>query len=231
MTSDALREAAREARAEAAPFVGIALAGMVVLAFISYRYGWHLLHHVHWWIWLVAAIPYAVLAIIFATGLGQAQSIDQRRRAASVLLAVIVGFSMVETVLLIATLVSPTTHGISASQLLMSAVVIWLSNVIAFGLCFWELDCGGPVHRAMSDRRTTPDIQFPQDENPGLARPGWVPHLVDYMYLSMTNSIAFSPTDAMPLSRPAKGLMAVESGISIIAILFVAARAINILHP
>ena len=231
MTSDALREAAREARAEAAPFVGLALAAMVVLALISNRYDWHLLHHLYWWIWLVAASPYAMLALIFAAGLGQARSIAQRRRAAGVLLAVIVVFSLVETGLLIATLVSPTTHGISASQLLMSAVVIWLSNVIAFGLCFWELDSGGPVGRALSDRRDTPDIQFPQDENPTLARPGWAPHLVDYMYLSMTNSIAFSPTDAMPLSRSAKGLMAVESAISIIAILFVAARAINILHP
>ncbi len=231
MTSDALREAAKEARAEAAPFVGLALAALVVLAVISYRTGWHLLHHVQWWIWLIAAIPYAVLMLIFATGLGRAQSIQQRRRAAGVLLAVTVVFSLVETGLLIATLVSPTTHGISASQLLMSAVVIWLSNVIAFGLCYWELDSGGPVHRALSDRRATPDIQFPQDENPTLARPGWVPHLVDYMYLSMTNSIAFSPTDAMPLSRSAKGLMAIESAISIIAILFVAARAINILHP
>ena len=230
MSSDPLHEAVREARGEAAPFVAVGLAALLLLAIISYRYGWHLLHHVHWWIWTVAAIPYALLAIVFATGLGRPQGIDRRRRVASTLLAIIVASSIVETSLLIATLVSPTTHGISGPQLLMTAVVIWASNVIAFGLAFWELDCQGPVHRAMASRRTTPDIQFPQDENPGLARPGWAPHLVDYMYLSLTNSIAFSPTDAMPLTRQAKALMATESAISIVAVLFVAARAVNILH-
>lgn len=231
MPSDALHEAAREARGEAAPFVGVGLAAMLLLAIVSYRYGWHLLNHVHWWIWLIAAVPYGVLAIVFASGLGRPQGIDRRRRVAGSLLAIIVAFSIVETGLLIVTLVSPSSHGVSGPQLLMSAVVIWTSNVIAFGLAFWELDCRGPVHRALAARRAVPDIQFPQDENPALARPGWTPHLVDYMYLSLTNSIAFSPTDAMPLSRHAKGLMAIESAISIVAVLFVAARAVNILHP
>ena len=113
----------------------------------------------------------------------------------------------------------------------MSAAVLWVANVIAFGLAFWELDGGGPVRRALADARQTPDIQFPQDENPALARPGWRPHLFDYLYLSTTNSIAFSPTDAMPLTHPAKALMTVESALSIVAVLFIAARAVNILHP
>jgi hypothetical protein len=230
MTSDALREAAREARAEAAPFVGVALVAMVLMAIVSYRFSWHLMHRVHWWVWLIAAIPYAILMAVFATGLGRPRAIDQRRRVAGALLAVMVVFTVIETGLLIATLVSPTTHGIGGPQLLMSAVVIWLSNVIAFGLSYWELDCGGPVRRALTEPRVTPDFQFPQDENPTLARPGWAPHLLDYMYVSLTNSIAFSPTDAMPLSRRAKMLMAIESAISIAAVLFVAARAVNILH-
>ena len=78
---------------------------------------------------------------------------------------------------------------------------VWLTNAIAFGLAFWELDCGGPVARALAAERPTPDFQFPQDENPELARDGWLPRLWDYLYVSLTNSIAFSPTDAMPLTR------------------------------
>jgi hypothetical protein len=65
-------------------------------------------------------------------------------------------------------------------------------------------------------------------ENPELAAPGWQPHFIDYMYVSFTNSIAFSPTDAMPLSRWAKLLMLLESAISVLVVLLVAARAVNI---
>ena len=100
--------------------------------------------------------------------------------------------------------------------------------MIAFGLSFWALDRGGPVERLRSDR-LLPDFQFPQDENPELAQPGWQPRLVDYVYVSFTNSIAFSPTDAMPLTRRAKLLMLLESSISATTVLLVAARAINIL--
>jgi hypothetical protein len=40
---------------------------------------------------------------------------------------------------------------------------------------------------------------------------------------------AFSPTDAMPLTRPAKALMAAESTLSVVTVLLVAGRAVNIL--
>ena len=65
-------------------------------------------------------------------------------------------------------------------------------------------------------------------ENPELAEPGWHPRLFDYIYISFTNSIAFSPTDAMPLTRRAKMLMVSESGVSALSILLVAARSVNI---
>ena len=72
-------------------------------------------------------------------------------------------------------------------------------NVVVFAVLFWELEAGGPVARIRNPQRTTPDFQFPQDENPQLAAPGWRPQVSDYLYLSLTNSVAFSPTDAMPL--------------------------------
>ncbi len=83
--------------------------------------------------------------------------------------------------------------------------------------------------RALAEGRTGPDFQFPQDENPHLARPDWAPGLVDYAYLSLTNSVAFSPTDAMPLTHVAKLLMAIEATVSGVTVLLVAARAINVL--
>ena len=74
-----------------------------------------------------------------------------------------------------------------------------------------------------------PDFQFPQDENPELPRAGWAPRLWDYFYVSLTNATAFSATDAMPLTRSAKALMAAESTLSVVTVLLVAARAVNIL--
>ena len=114
-------------------------------------------------------------------------------------------------------------------QLLATAAVVLLVNVITFALVFWEVDCGGPVARATADRRVTPDFQFPQDENPELAPKDWVPALQDYLYIAATNSIAFSPTDAMPLTHRAKLVMGLEAGLSALTVLVVAARAINIL--
>jgi hypothetical protein len=99
--------------------------------------------------------------------------------------------------------------------------------VIVFGLWFWGIDRGGPIERC-APKPPPPDFQFPQLENPQLAEPDWHPRLVDYLYLSFTNSIAFSPTDAMPLTRRAKLLMLTGSSVSAIVVLLVAARSVNI---
>ena len=115
----------------------------------------------------------------------------------------------------------------SGSHLLLKGGTVWLTNVILFGLWFWLFDRGGPVAR-LEANQPPPDFQFPQMENPELAAPGWRPHFVDYMYVSFTNSIAFSPTDAMPLNRWAKLLMLFEAALSALVILLVAARAVNI---
>jgi uncharacterized membrane protein len=125
----------------------------------------------------------------------------------------------------VASLVKGSAH--SGGQLLLEALTVWGTNVITFGLWYWALDRGGPVRRMRPDP-PPPDFQFPQQENPQLAEPGWHPRLVDYMYVSFTNAVAFSPTDVMPLTRRAKLLMLVESAVSSLTILLVAARAINI---
>ena len=102
---------------------------------------------------------------------------------------------------------------------------MWLTNIITFGLLFWQLDEGGPLVRAERGR-ADPDFEFPQDAR---GRAGWSPRLSDYLYVSLTNAIAVSPTDTMPLTRRAKGLMAVESLISYAVVILVVARAVNVL--
>jgi hypothetical protein len=81
----------------------------------------------------------------------------------------------------------------------------------------------------MRGLRRYPDFQFPQMLQPDLAPPGWDATYIDYLYLSFTNATAFSPTDVMPLSRWAKMLMTLQAAVSLLTVVLVVARAVNIL--
>ena len=219
----------REARDDASPFALAAAVILVALALVSMYADWELIGHRLWWIWLVAAAPYVLLSAMLLFGLSRIALHDRRREIVIGLLGLVWFFNALSVGMLVISLVSNSAVHISGRQLLLSGGVVWLANVIAFGLAFWELDSGGPVARALAAARSKPDFQFPQDENKELAREGWSPRLWDYFYVSLTNAMAFSPTDAMPLTRPAKTIMASESTLSAITILLVAARAVNIL--
>ncbi|MGN6609030.1 MAG: hypothetical protein ACTHMS_18710 [Jatrophihabitans sp.] len=141
--------------------------------------------------------------------------------------------NLVALVRLVATLSSTPGTG-----LLVAAMQVWLTNVIGFALLFWELDRGGPVSRHKQRRDLLPpaDWRFSQDENADnvieVARgsseqAGWTPAFVDYFYLSLTNSSAFSPTDTMPLTSRAKLLMGVEATAALLTSLLLIARAVG----
>jgi len=116
----------------------------------------------------------------------------------------------------------------NGKALILSGVVLWCTNVLLFGLWYWELDRGGPTARADRDPGA-PGFLFPQMSDPRWARPGWTPQLLDYLYVSLTNATAFSPTDTMPLTVAAKLMMSVQSIVSLATVGLVVARAINIL--
>lgn len=220
----------REARDDAAPFALSGAAILIALALVSMHAHWELLGHRLWWIWLIVAAPYVLLSATLLFGLSRLTKHDRRRDIVIVLLACVWLFNVLGVAMLVISLVSHSAVHATGRQLLLSGGVVWLANTIAFGLVFWELDSGGPVSRAFATTPRKPDFQFPQDENPTLAREGWSPRLMDYFYVSLTNAMAFSPTDSMPLTRPAKVFMGAESTLSAITVLLVAARAVNILQ-
>jgi uncharacterized membrane protein len=126
----------------------------------------------------------------------------------------------------------------NGSSLLVAAVQVWVANVIAFALVYWELDRGGPVTRRHDQRSELPlaDFRFPQDEDADAiyevaARSSdkldWTPSFLDYLYFSGTNSMAFSPTDTMPLSHRAKALMLMESFGGFVMLAVVIAHAVG----
>lgn len=219
-------QARYEARREAASVAICSSVALSLLAVISRREGWELVE-LPWWTWLVLAVPGLFLSVdlwIGTRGVGFAG----RRGPALALLAVIVAGNLVGLGLLIAALVTTRSDDLGGGQLLCTAAVIWLANVIVFGVWFWDVDDGGPFERANKER-ATPDFQFPQDENPQLAREPWRPRIWDYLYVSLMNASAFSPTDTMPLTIRAKVLMGIESTVSLVIIVLVTARAVNVL--
>ncbi|WP_113133599.1 hypothetical protein [Rhizobiales bacterium] len=119
----------------------------------------------------------------------------------------------------------PETRSVS---LLTSSFTIWVTNVLTFSLLYWQIDAGGPsrIARGMAGR---PDWLFPQASAPELAPPDWRPLYVDYLSLAFNTATAFSPTDVLPLTRRAKGLMMLESAISLLTLVLVAARAVNVI--
>jgi hypothetical protein len=149
-----------------------------------------------------------------------------RRRLALITIAIVSAANIASIVILIHLLVNGA--GANAAPLLRAAVHMWVVNVLLFGLWFWQLDGGGPISRLTCELHQR-DFLFPQQGDPVLSKSGWRPHFLDYLYVSFTNAAAFSPTDAMPLSRWAKMLMLVQSAISLALAVMVVARAVNIL--
>ena len=217
-----LHEEEVESRYEATFAVGLVIALQVTLALASLEGGWKL-KGLPGWVWLIPAVPEAglLLALAWSAPRHRLEQMGQRRTVALALVGVITSANVVALTALIASLLSAQEK--SGGELLLKGATIWSTNVITFGLLFWEFDRGGPIRRREPDPPPR-DFQFPQDENPTLAEPNWHPRLADYVY------IAFSPTDAMPLTRRVKMMMLAESAISATTVLLVAARAVNILR-
>jgi uncharacterized membrane protein len=220
----ATRSALREARTEAVVVLAVEVALLAGLAIVDRAKGWDIVD-LPWWVWLLLAMPALLLMVLLLAVPRALLSPGWLRNAGVALLALLIAADAAGVATLLAALASSSAEDLSAGDLLAHGAVVWLGNIITFGLLFWQLDEGGPGLRAQR-ARSDPDFQFPQDVMP---RARWAPRLSDYLYVSLTNAIAVSPTDTMPLTRRAKGLMAVESLISYAVVILVVARAVNVL--
>jgi hypothetical protein len=180
--------------------------------------------------WAVPAVEVLLLIAIIAIDRGR---IDRRSAAARALSLVLVAVLVVDAAGVTARLISDLIEGgpetNSAADLLKTGFLVWLYTIIAFAFVYWVLDGGGPESRFLAPPRF-PDLAFPAQLNPGIARPGWHPEFFDYLYLGFTDATAFSPTDVMPLARWGKLAMTVQSVCSLMILGLVIARAANILR-
>jgi len=186
-----------------------------------------LIAHPRWGVPLVEGL------LLVAVMIGDPGKIDRRSRTVRTLsvtlIALLVATTLWCTTQLIAELIQGGPATSSGGALLAAGGIVWLSNCLAFGLLYWELDSGGPAVRAHG-LPAHPDFAFPQHMSPELAAKDWRPQFVDYMYLGFTSATAFSPTDIMPLRAWNKIAMMAQSTISLALLGLVIARAVNVLQ-
>ncbi|HWU56221.1 MAG TPA: hypothetical protein VN175_12015 [Rhizomicrobium sp.] len=178
-----------------------------------------------WVLGLIATMP------IIAVGLNGARRPYWLRveRAVILFLFVLAAPAMVINLTNVVTVMVERPADISGIQLLSSSIGVWITNVIIFALLYWQIDRGGPERR-LNHASTMPDWLFPQESAPREdVSPDWRPTFVDYLYLAYSTATAFSTTDAMPLTPRSKLLMMLESSFSLMTVVVVASRAINIL--
>ncbi|MFI6286841.1 hypothetical protein ACIBCM_19175 [Streptomyces sp. NPDC051018] len=177
-------------------------------------------------------LPLGEGLLLLAQIAGDPGRIDRRSAALRTVSIALVGVLALSAVWSTVRLVDDLVHGgpetNSATELLQAGSVVWVSTVLTFSLLYFELDGGGPAARAHR-MPAVPELAFPQQLSADLNAEGWRPRFIDYLYLGLTNSTAFSPTDVMPLAPWAKIAMAVQSLVSLLVLGLVIARAVNVL--
>ncbi len=188
---------------------------------------------------IVPSVEVLLLLAVVATNPRRITRQTRYSRLLSLLMAgLVVATNLLSLGLLIHELVS-RQHA-KGSALLLAALQVWGTNVIAFAVTYWELDRGGPVSRTQRPRDQLPlaDFRWSQDETAdnveevaagSSIKADWIPTFIDYLYLSTTNSSAFSPTDTMPLTSRAKVLMGIQATAALLTSLLVIARAVSAL--
>lgn len=179
--------------------------------------------------WVYQGLLLVFLVVLIA---GDPGRIDEDKRWLHVTTSIMIGVITIANALSVIRLVQGIlTSDVfsSASELLRIGGAVWLVNVIAFALWYWDLDCGGAAARASGNRRISRAFVFPESALPEHADDGWFPRFVDYLALSFNTATSFSPTDVSAVKPWSKILLMIESVTSLTVALLVLARAINTL--
>jgi uncharacterized membrane protein len=178
--------------------------------------------------WLLPVLE-VVLLVAFAVATPRQLEHEHRvRRTLALVLTGLVSIANIFSLVLLSK--ELLRHGSpNPRELITAGALIWLTNVLIFALWYWETDRGGPGKRA-AGHDEAPDFLFPQMTDDRIEPLFWRPQLIDYLYVSLTNAVAFSPTDTMPLTPTAKSVMGLQSLVSLVTIALVVSRAVNILH-
>jgi hypothetical protein len=178
--------------------------------------------------WLLPGVEgLLLLGLIFFSPHQDVRHTPLRRHVAIGLIALVSAVNVVSLFLLAHYLLHGRLN--NGPALMFSGIALWGTNVLVFTLWYYEIDRGGPVSRMLGENYY-PDFMFMQmtDDGKQLVPPDWKPGLTDYLYLSFTNSTAFSPTDTMPLTATAKWLMSAQAMVSLVIVILVISRAVGL---
>jgi hypothetical protein len=178
-------------------------------------------------------IPVVLLGLLAALIVGDPGRIDKQKPWLRIVTGVVIAVMTLANLLAAARLVVDilTNDKLFAAHpggLLAAGGVVWATNVIAFGLWYWDLDRGGAASRAHHPDRN-PAFVFPEMQHSAYVPANWVPRFVDYLSLAFWTATAISPTDISAIKPWAKLLMMLEAGCSVVLAALVIARAINVL--
>jgi uncharacterized membrane protein len=174
----------------------------------------------------IALIELLLVASIGITAPKRHISFKGFNKTVAVLLIGLLSFANISSLVLV---INGLLNGsqVAGRQLVGAAFAIFITNIIVFSLWYWELDSPGLTGVKKHDAR--PKFDFPQLESKLNEAEGWEPTFFDYLYVSITNASAFSPTDTLPLTHAVKGIMSIQALISLLTVVLVTARAVNIL--
>ncbi|HYM45376.1 MAG TPA: hypothetical protein VES65_04360 [Solirubrobacteraceae bacterium] len=180
--------------------------------------------------WVVPALEGALLVGMFLATPNQLEHEHPRRRRAAIGLTAFVSAANIYSLGALTHYLLHHVHTVQGEgrDLIVSGMLIWLTNFLIFALWYWEADRGGPGRRA-AGHDGPPDFLFPQMTDDRIEPLHWRPQFIDYLYVSLTNATAFSPTDTMPLTPTVKSIMGVQSLVSLVTIGLIVSRAVNIL--
>jgi uncharacterized membrane protein len=179
-------------------------------------------------VWLLPTLEGALLIGLF---LASPRTLERQHRRRRLLALSLIAFVSAANIFSLEQLSHHLLHSktpTNGRELIFSGLLIWLTNFLIFALWYWELDRGGPGTRAAGEDGP-PDFLFPQMSDDRIEPRDWRPKFIDYLYVSLTNATAFSPTDTMPLSGMAKSVMGIQALVSLVTLGLIISRAVNVL--
>lgn len=177
-------------------------------------------------------LPVFIVVLVTPTVVAHRTGKRSVNRVLGIVISSVITLALIASVALLVAAVP--RHKEDPVALLSSGAELWFTNVLVFALWYWRLDGGGPTarrerHEFGSRSFVFPQMQIEKVERARFECQGWRPHFIDYLFIALTTSSTFGPTDAPLLARWAKILTMLQIAISLTIMIVLISRAVGVL--